>query len=154
MDAKTRSDMLDSLRREEGFRGNPYRCSADRLTVGYGTLLPLTQKEADWLLRERLAHTQDRLAEALDAHGIHYMGLPAKIQRALAEMAYQMGVRGVCGFRDMLAAVRVGDWPRAHDEALDSRWARQTPGRAKRMAALLLNGTIHPRRDRRAEVST
>ena len=58
-------------------------------------------------------------------------------------MGYQMGVSGLMRFRRMWAAIRRFDWTEAHREALDSLWAKQTPKRAREVAALLLpeNGT-------------
>ena len=59
------------------------------------------------------------------------------VQRALANMVYQLGVQGVCNFRLMLEALEDGDRVEAADEALDSRWAEQTPKRAWRVANLI-----------------
>ena len=59
---------------------------------------------------------------------------------ALREMAYQMGVPRVMGFKRMLAALERKDWQRAADEALDSRWAEQTPARAQRVALKMHGG--------------
>jgi lysozyme len=57
-------------------------------------------------------------------------------------MAYQMGVEGVQGFSKMIAALQVGDYPRAADEALDSLWAKQTPARARDVAQRLESGGL------------
>lgn len=145
MNADTREQMFASLREEEGYRGKPYKCSTGHWTVGYGTTFPITKAEAAWLLVQRADGVMSELDIRLAAdHDIHFLRLPEMVQRALVEIAYQVGVSGLMRFRRMLQAVRVGNWVEAHDEALDSRWARQTPGRAKRMAYLLLNGTTHP----------
>jgi lysozyme len=65
------------------------------------------------------------------------MDQPADVQRALANMVYQLGVRGLLGFRNMLSALRAGDRLAAADHCLDSEYARQTPERALRVAHLL-----------------
>ena len=52
-------------------------------------------------------------------------------------MSYQMGVGGLLSFRLTLAALEEGNRQEAYDMALDSLWARQTPARAKRVAAML-----------------
>ncbi len=54
--------------------------------------------------------------------------------------AFNVGVGGVMQFRKALAAIRSGDWQEAHDQMLDSRWARQVPRRAKDLAELMLRG--------------
>lgn len=62
---------------------------------------------------------------------------PEDVQRALGNMAYQLGVDGLLGFRVMFAALAVGDRKRAAEAAQDSRWFRQTPNRAKRVIGLI-----------------
>ena len=41
--------LLEHIKLEEGFRGEPYTDTEGYPTIGYGTKLPLTQKEADLL---------------------------------------------------------------------------------------------------------
>ena len=41
------------------------------------------------------------------------------------EMAYNMGIGRLSGFKRFLAAVRAGQWGLAANEMMDSRWARQ-----------------------------
>ena len=137
-------ETLADLVRDEGFRGSPYRCSEDVLTVGYGTIFPISKAEADWLLEHRYHLAVNELSAAMFRAGLPTFGsLPVRVRRALGNMVYQLGVPRLIGFRRMFAAIRAGDWTEAHAEALDSRWARQQPKRAKRVAALLLpeNGT-------------
>jgi len=43
-------------------------------------------------------------------------------------------------FKKALAAIRSGDWQEAHDQMLDSRWARQVPRRAEDLAKVMLRG--------------
>ncbi len=54
-------------------------------------------------------------------------------------MAYQLGAAGLNGFKKFLGAVIDHDWKLAHDEMLDSLWARQVPNRANRMAGMMLS---------------
>ena len=154
MTTDTLDTAIKSLKHEEGFRGHPYHCSEGVLTVGYGTAFPITPMEASMLLLHRTQNMLSELESQVDAHfDMKMHDLPEVVQRALLEMAYQLGVNGLLGFRRMFEAIRTEDWVKAHDEALDSRWARQTPGRAARMAALLLNGRVHTRATGRMEVS-
>ena len=52
-------------------------------------------------------------------------------------MAYQLGVNGVGNFSKMLNALESGDRETAAIEALDSKWATQTPERAERVANMI-----------------
>ena len=47
------SRLLADLRRDEGWRERPYECSAKKLTVGYGTLLPFTPFEQAFIGQHR-----------------------------------------------------------------------------------------------------
>lgn len=49
-------------------------------------------------------------------------------------MAYNMGVPNLLGFQKMWAALAEGDYARAAAEALDSKYARDLPARAGRVA--------------------
>ena len=60
----------------------------------------------------------------------------------LASMCYQLGTYGFSKFKNMILAIHSEDWNKAADEALDSRWAKQTPNRAKRHSEVLRSGTL------------
>ena len=121
------------LKRQEGFRGEPYQDQNGHWTIGYGTKLPLVQDEGALLLSRRLA-----LAEVqMRSHWQPYARQPEHVKQALALMAYQLGVEGELGFSKMFACLERGDTSCAAREALDSRWAKQTPERAKFIAMLL-----------------
>ena len=125
-------DSLTALKVEEGFSGLPYEDTRGFLTFGYGTKLPITKAEGAWLLEKRLADTHDRLAAAWKPYG----GLDPARQSALLDMAYELGVEGLLGFHDMLAALERGGWTAAGTAAMSSVWAREVPDRAKRIAAI------------------
>lgn len=59
----------------------------------------------------------------------------------LYSMAYQLGVEGLTGFKETLSSIAKGDFSSAADSMLNSLWARQTPARAKRHAAVMRSGT-------------
>lgn len=123
---------LEQLRKDEGFSPTPYRDSEGKLTIGYGTLIEsgISKDEANLLLRYRL-HTVWQ--EFLRIHPWALSQIP-EVQQILANMAYNLGVRGLCGFKRMLSAIKEGDFNLAATEALDSKWASQVGPRATRLA--------------------
>ena len=125
--------VLATIQAEEGFRGDPYQDTEGAWTVGYGTKLPLTEAESTYLATERLQGKLDALVAAEPWTG----GLPLQTREALLNMSYQLGVRGLERFDDMLRALKAGDCDAAKDSALDSEWARQTPARAASVTARL-----------------
>jgi len=58
----------------------------------------------------------------------------------LYSMAYQPGVKGLAGFKETLNSIAKGDFSSAADSMLNSLWARQTPARARRQAAVMRSG--------------
>ena len=115
---------------EEGFRGREYRDSRGRPTIGYGTLLPLTEAEGRALLDARLNDNADTFV----AKWPPFDRMPVEVREVLLDMSFQLGPAGVLGFKDMLAALAWDDWGAAANAALASKWARETPARAKHAA--------------------
>ncbi len=72
-----------------------------------------------------------------------YIALDSDRQTIIKSMAYQMGVEGLLKFKNMIAALEAEDYSRASREALDSRWAKQTPARAERHAAVIGWGKLN-----------
>ena len=125
--------VIDSLKQEEGFDGMPYEDTLGIPTIGYGTKLPLTEEEAELLLKHRL----DKKILEISEKEPFFLDLPQKAQEVIANMAYQLGVGGVLEFKKMWAALKHRDYQKAADEMLDSKWAKQTPNRAKRLAEIM-----------------
>jgi len=126
--------VIESLKEEEGFRGMPYEDIRGYPTIGYGIKLPITEKEAEILMRYRLLTKINKLSEKEPL----FIILPEKAQEVILNMVYQMGVDGVLEFKNMWAALKRGDYKKAADEMLDSKWAKeQTPERAKRLAEIM-----------------
>ena len=127
-------ELIEEIKREEGFVPVVYLDNKGKKTIGYGTLLEdgISEAEAELLLRHRLG----LMAEELErSHvGEVYANLKADARRALLDMAYNMGVPGLLGFQKMWAALAEGDYERAAEEALDSVYARELPARAGRVA--------------------
>lgn len=117
------------LARHEGYRRHPYRCTAGKLTVGYGRNLEargIGKRIAGLMLDEDIAHHRALLLKQfprLDEL------VPAR-QAVLVNMAVNMGITRLLGFRRMLAAVEAGDFPEAAAEMQDSRWFHQVGPRA------------------------
>lgn len=124
-------EIVQEIKQDEGFRGEPYDDHLGFPTIGYGTKLPLTKKEATVLLNVRLNEKVDLIAKEKPV----LLQMPELAQQIIANMAYQMGVRGVLKFRKMWSALEEFEFSDAADEMLDSRWAAQTPRRAEKLAA-------------------
>ena len=65
--------------------------------------------------------------------------LPDEVQLIIANMMFNMGRPRLSKFRGMRAAVDAGDWNRAADEMVDSRWYQQVTNRADRLVNRMRN---------------
>ncbi len=132
---------------EEGFRKRAYLCSEGYPTIGLGTkigpkgadlsnyTLTVNRAIAEAMMQKELANAEVELSRCQ-----WFLGLDLDRSKIIMSMCYQMGVSGVFKFKNMIAAIERKDWARASREALDSKWARQTPERANRHAQVLLTG--------------
>ncbi len=135
--------LISDLKQDEGWRASAYQDHLKFWTIGYGFLiderrggvLPESIGEA-WLLHAVVI----RWNQLLSLHP-WLQSQPEDIQRALGNMAYQLGVAGVGKFKNMLAALEANDRQTAAREALESTWAHQTPSRARRIDILIRGGT-------------
>lgn len=131
------------IEREEGWRAEPYYCSLNYPTIGYGFKLAdkgdplpkfvLPKPAGDAWLQCLIDAIRSQLSTELS-------WMNEARQAIIISMAYQMGIKGVLSFGDMWAAIRKEDWPAAKAAMLDSRWRRQTPERANRHANVMLAG--------------
>ena len=133
--------VVQDLVRDEGFRPKAYRDSLGKLTIGIGFLIdpsepgaePMPREVADLWLRIILT----RRAEELNVAVPFWTRLTDRRRSALLNMSFQLGTGGLLKFRNMLKSLEMGKYADARREALNSLWAKQTPQRAERIAAML-----------------
>lgn len=146
-------NVLKILEREEGFRELPYLDHLGFLTVGYGTklsnlkgldpedfVLKVTPDVARLMLHTTVEEFSLRLSASSQGHV--FDSLDTARQAVIVSMAYQMGISGVLKFKKMWLALDNKHYTTAKIEALDSRWATQTPERAARHAQVLKQGSF------------
>ena len=130
------SKLIEEIKQSEGFRGEQYLDHLGKPTIGYGTLLPLSKEDAELLLEHRL---YKKIAQIQKEKPI-LLELDTNRQNAIYEMCYQLGVGGVLRFKKMWEALENNNYREAYKEALDSKWASQTPNRANKIANILRSG--------------
>lgn len=108
-------------------------------TIGYGCLLSapggIDATEAEYLFQRRWA-AAGNAASTIPGYGT----LGATRQGVLTEMVYQMGIGAVKQFTGMISAIQRADFSTAAREMLASKWASQTPSRARQLADLMEHG--------------
>lgn len=159
--------ITQSLKKHEGFKKEVYTCTAGVATIGYGFALKdlnateraiwgkelrLTQDEVEGLIKSEVWHllymneaTAEEILEVkvkatLKAVFSAWQWLAYRdsdLQDAFVEWVYQLGLKGVFGFVKSLELIENYDYLCASEEVLNSRWAKQTPKRAKALSKVL-----------------
>lgn len=133
---------IQDIESDEGFSSSVYFDNLGYATIGYGRMIDkrlgggITKAEAEYLLDNDLqASIND-----CDQNFSWFSKLSDARQRAIVEMRFQLGLKRLLGFVDMLIDMENYDFLGAAAEALNSKWASQCPNRAQRIAGLIKNG--------------
>ncbi len=136
-------DLVNDLKTDEGWEPSAYQDHLGFWTIAWGLLID-ERKGGEipvHIAEQWLNYAVTQRWNALVSRHPWTNDQPEDVQRALGNMVYQMGVGGVSNFKNMLSALQSGDRELAATEALDSRWAIQTPKRAKRVTDLMRGDT-------------
>lgn len=145
----TSSNLIPDLMRDEGLRLSAYLdplSGGEPVTIGYGHTGNVhlgtvwTQAQAEQMLIADTTHT----IAALDAQLPWWRDLSDVRQDVLVNMGFNLGVTGLCQFRNTLAAMKAARWAQAAAGMLSSQWARQVHARADRLAEQMLTGIHQP----------
>lgn len=134
------SELREMIKRHEGLRLEPYKCSAGKLTIGFGrnlTDVGITKREADYLL------DGDIYISTVNIHSIFYPhaeSWPHSTFDALTDMMFNLGLIKFRRFKKMIAALEAKNWNLAADEMLDSKWSTQVGQRAIELAEMVRKG--------------
>lgn len=127
---------------DEGVVNHAYQDHLGYWTIGVGRLIDkrkggqLSDDEIKYLLNNDINKRFDELKIKIP----WIVKLTDARQRALVNMAFQLGVNGLLGFKNTLSLLQSGKYSEAADNALKSKWAEQTPKRAKRVTDMIRNG--------------
>ncbi len=133
------TELRRQLIRHEGVVPYAYQDHLGFWTIGVGRLIDkrrgggLSDNEIEYLLDNDIWKVMGQLQDRLP----YWKSLSGKQKQALCNMAFQLGVNGLMNFKKMLNALDRRDFEEAEREALNSRWAEQTPNRAREVAAML-----------------
>lgn len=137
-----KTELTKQLRRDEDEVLHAYQDHLGYWTIGVGRLIDkrkgggLTCEESAYLLNndidKRVAELRSRLPWTKKLDDVRF--------GALVNMSFQLGVDGLLGFKNTLALIEEGRYTFAADNMLKSKWAEQTPARAKRLAVQMRTG--------------
>lgn len=141
------STLISEIRRDEGVRYSPYLDTVGINTVGVGHNLKARPIPEDWQyplsdeqVNSLLSNDLLIVFSGLDAHLGWWRTLSYARQRVLANMAFNLGIDGLLGFKNTIQRIKDGDYDGAASGMMLSKWAAQVGARAKRLADLMKEG--------------
>lgn len=135
-------DLKQQLKDMEGSVPYAYQDSLGFWTIGVGRLIDkrkggaLSPEEIDFLLDNDIRKVRAQVFVRFP----WTVNLDEARNGALINMAFQLGIEGLAGFANTLAAIRDGHYDHAGELMLDSLWAKQTPVRARRLSRQIATG--------------
>lgn len=137
------------LRRDEGVRYSIYLDTQKIQTVGVGHNCQVSSLPADWKCPLTDAQVNQLLAQdiastlaKLDKNLPWWRQLDEVRQRVLANMCFNLGIGGLLGFKNTLAAMQRGSYAVAAAGMKASDWYRQVGQRAVRLCSAMETGLM------------
>ena len=128
--------LLEQIKKHEGFRSTVYQCTEGYDTIGYGFAIKdlwLDKDIATLILMRKIQRLLERILIAFD----WFKDSPEQVKNVVTNMCYQLGLSGFSKFKKTIYLLETEQYEEASIEMLDSKWARQTPGRAKELSERL-----------------
>lgn len=135
--------LIENIKAHEGFSARIYKDSVGKPTVGYGFLVsalspdelklnggkvePMSKEVAEKILNLKVARLRKRVPECLP----WLASKPQSVQDTILEMAYQLGIAKLLGFKYTLQCIEAGDYAQAAKNLRESLLYRQTPKRVE-----------------------
>jgi len=134
-----RNNLIELVKKNEGFESRLYKCSKGKLTIGYGFNLddceiPKSVAES-WLiiLLDNLYLNLSTLIDFFDK-------LDGIRQNILIDIAYNIGISGLLEFKKMLKYLEKKDYEKCAEEMKNSNWYNQVPNRADILIKMMITG--------------
>ena len=135
-------DIMEQIKHHEGYRETVYFDSVGVPTVGYGHAL-LEGSRVPAVVADILFEQDYNDASkdyTLLALRWGFNDIDTVRRGIIINMLFNMGMSRVSKFQKMLTALQMGEYDKAADEMLDSRWATQVGKRADELADLMRKG--------------
>ncbi len=133
------TELIEQLKRHEGIKLTPYKCTSDKLTIGVGRNLEdvgISEEEAEILLQNDIQRAVGQLKErfpwTLELDEVRFA--------ALINFTFNVGIGTVSKFVNAMALLKGKKYDMAADEFLKSRWAEQVGQRAVEVTEQIRTG--------------
>lgn len=132
--------LIDMLIKHEDLKLKPYKDSVGKLSIGVGRNLEdngIRRIEAMFMLRNDIDSVYDEI------HMYSWFRNANEVRKlVLMDMAFNLGVPKLLGFKKMIQALRDKNYEEASRQMLDSKWATQVGQRAIDLAEMMFHGDM------------
>ena len=135
------TDVQQWIKQCEGLDLKLKKDTVHKWTIGYGRNIEdngISIDEAELMFKNDLKRTINEL----DQYN-WFINQPQSIKDALINMNFNMGIHRLLGFKKMIASLDDHNYAHAALEALNSKWAKQVPNRAKDIAVMIRQSEWH-----------
>lgn len=122
---------------DEGLRLKPYRCTAGKLTIGYGRNLEdvgISQRIADEMLEEDVEVARKICVRIF---GELFSQWSENRQLGWINLAFNLGQTRLLKFKNTIRAAQIEDWFEVENGLRQSLWFKQVKGRAERVIGMI-----------------
>ena len=129
-------NLIENIKESEGFVEHVYNDSLGIPTIGYGFAIKDLILDED-LASEILVRKVRDLVARVDRKFDWFVTADNNVKEVVVEMCYQMGLSGFSKFKKTIYYLEKENYIEASKEMLDSKWAKQTPNRAKKLSNIV-----------------
>lgn len=129
------SDLLKQIKEHEGLVLKPYKCTANKLTIGYGHNLEdngLSKTACEFILFEDIDEAKKNLYAVFTRK--FFESLSDKQKIALIDMMFNLGLSRFLTFKKFILAVKNKDFIKASAEIINSRAYQQNKRRYQKLS--------------------
>ena len=135
--------LIKRIKKNEGFSSIPYKDQLGFLTIGYGHLILSSEKH---LIKNKSSKKKlekifiQDFNKAIEGYKKYLKKETSnkKEEELLIEMVFQMGIKGVLNFKNLLINIRKKNKHLVCFEMMNSLWYKQTPKRVKTIIKIFL----------------
>ena len=129
-------NLIENIKESEGFVEHVYNDSLGIPTIGFGFAIKdliLDEDIAEQILVRKVKKLVDRVDKKFDWFNL----ADDRVKEVIVEMCYQLGLAGFSKFKKTISYIEKKNYKEASKEMLDSKWAKQTPNRAKKLSKIV-----------------
>jgi lysozyme len=141
MSPEARQKLKGLLLKHESFKPFVYTDTTHHLTIGIGRNLSdrgISQDEALILLDDDIFYFSSKLSTLLP----YFDKFDDNRKICIVDLCFNLGIRGLLGFKEMLAALERKDYESAATEILNSKGATQCVERYQELAYIMRTGEL------------